>query len=1532
MADLVAVHNGLALFRSGDLGVIVDTEDLNPFDPQPYNRVFSQLPWESADPADANPVWKELAESSFAISSTPEARAVVAAGNIARVVRVPKNVQQSATKALTRPGLTATAQAVARSLASGSVSAATVMRMRNYFGTHSITASGASEFMAHGGRAGQAWSDKTGRSLLAAAGEDDSLPPSDFDPDAPHMFAPDAVNPAVCAVCGLPEEDPRHVVSESEDELAGTKYYGLIENDDTTNFTISGLFALDENGSWWERHFGEWEPAQAPDEMSLLELDDNSFVSLQRQIDDPEVELAELSVSEARLYELAAPELARQGEALDALFAAVPYVDPAVRSENAKKQVRDADGKFIKMGARIKTDAGITGTVKDTNEDGTVNVETDSGVQVVDAGAVHRDEELPQESGTPVARLPQPLELVTDVAGRIKSYIESQKGKDDAVTAAGEAPVADPTPVEDAPAEAPATGTPGGTDVEPLHLAIVDDEDTQAVLDLIAIIPGDPATGASLEAYRRAEGAWEPAADMLQRLQGTTPPPVVELDAANLADVIQQIDAGTESAPAEEPAPAEPAPVAAAGLRRFELTESGALVASIVEGPALLAPYEEYPEDVVARIAEFATPESSDVDSPAANRLKRYWEHGEGAAKIRWGTDGDWTRCVRQLSKYMGPRAKGYCTLRHKGALGYYPGELDRPGNPKSGDRKGAFGVDVSPDLEEFSAKFADNDTEADPTVADPEAPHEPVGDDPAEPCALCGRSWDDPIHTEFAGAAGETAIASDPVPAEPIDIHEFVPSEIDPNVCAICGEGPENELHGEAAPSPANVDTFNHNTVDPETGLPPEEPDWSEPHVFEEDEETMTDEPKCVCGQDPDAPIHIVVAPMPEEAVEEEGDEELVDEETGIVIVASAGVGGGARFRIPVVVPEGKESGDGRVFAADSLTSRDVPLALMWQIQSDEGHKQSVIVGRVDHVERLPEGGLGNAYGVFDDGEYGQEALRLVRGGMLRGISADLDEFEADVIEPAAENKIMSPKIEVQKGRLMGVTLVAKPAFAECTIELVDGEDDEVADGEYEEQTPMTVAASIVASAAPVEPPKSWFENPKLSKPTPLTIDDDGRVFGHIATWETSHIGLPYGTRPPRSVTNYQYFRTGVIRTAEGDDVPVGQLTLAGGHAPLQADANAAVKHYDDTASAWADVAAGEDKHGIWVSGAVRPDITAAQIRVARASAPSGDWRPINGTLELVAACCVNVPGFPVARAMVAGGQITALVAAGTADLVMEKTFQDPTFKSMRDNLDALGRLVSSDKGEQARAKLDAARAARHEALVASAKARVDAVRQEREQALQMQADEVRERMQALLARGGPVGYKVKREFDESKHPRDTKGRFRKVLARLMDSLDGERDRDQSRALTQAKDALKSASDFEQAGDDEAAKIAGEEAKAALEKAKDEVSDEVKRAVIRAAEDVGEALARLAKDPDKDEGLAFADLPEEVKELLKAFVDRIEQTADPLNVEQADNKIKAWVAGKGFRSPEEIAAMIASFLKEKVKPNPITKGGPFSF
>jgi hypothetical protein len=215
-----------------------------------------------------------------------------------------------------------------------------------------------------------------------------------------------------------------------------------------------------------------------------------------------------------------------------------------------------------------------------------------------------------------------------------------------------------------------------------------------------------------------------------------------------------------------------------------------------------------------------------------------------------------------------------------------------------------------------------------------------------------------------------------------------------------------------------------------------------------------------------------------------------------------------------------------------------------------------------------------------------------------------------------------------------------------------------DVADGDYAgTDTPLfgmirEDVKALVAATFPAKPPSQWFDDPRLKGPTPLTVTNDGRVYGHIATWRQSHIGMAGGIRPPRSRSKYAFFATGALETAEGKMVNVGQVTLTGGHAPLEASVPEAVAHYDNTDSAVMDVAIGEDRTGVWVAGALRPDVDEHRIRATRASSVSGDWRPINGSLELVAVCAVNVPGFPIPRARVAGGQPVALVAAGTEDL----------------------------------------------------------------------------------------------------------------------------------------------------------------------------------------------------------------------------------------------------------------------------------------
>ena len=65
----------------------------------------------------------------------------------------------------------------------------------------------------------------------------------------------------------------------------------------------------------------------------------------------------------------------------------------------------------------------------------------------------------------------------------------------------------------------------------------------------------------------------------------------------------------------------------------------------------------------------------SDVNAPGgSHNLRNHWVRGPGAAKIRWGTDGSFDRCVRQLGKYV-KNPQGLCAEYHKAATGEWPAE-----------------------------------------------------------------------------------------------------------------------------------------------------------------------------------------------------------------------------------------------------------------------------------------------------------------------------------------------------------------------------------------------------------------------------------------------------------------------------------------------------------------------------------------------------------------------------------------------------------------------------------------------------------------------------------------------------------------------------------------------------------------------------------------------------------------------------------------------------------------------------------------
>lgn len=327
----------------------------------------------------------------------------------------------------------------------------------------------------------------------------------------------------------------------------------------------------------------------------------------------------------------------------------------------------------------------------------------------------------------PKAKLSSELPLVADISARIEEWIASApEATEGALTASAEfagetpAPVAgeavgtDTAPVEEAPAEStpPAEGSA-------LYFAIVDEVDKTAVMNAFAILKQDNAP----KAYLRENQKWAESPDVLADIQGTTPPPVVELAVPEPAkSVLAQIDQH-DSTQTQDATDSENQPA---------VVTASAFEDAAVRGYAL--PNGSYPifdaNDLAVCVAEFSAkgdPNNSEVKRHirkrafALNRmdlvpadwrtpttfergealeaspnlygefgevivaagghrghrggnaaaLKRYWTVGKGAAKIRWGTKGDLTRAHRHLAKYVGPeRAWGLVQNYHQSLFG----------------------------------------------------------------------------------------------------------------------------------------------------------------------------------------------------------------------------------------------------------------------------------------------------------------------------------------------------------------------------------------------------------------------------------------------------------------------------------------------------------------------------------------------------------------------------------------------------------------------------------------------------------------------------------------------------------------------------------------------------------------------------------------------------------------------------------------------------------------------------------------------
>lgn len=227
------------------------------------------------------------------------------------------------------------------------------------------------------------------------------------------------------------------------------------------------------------------------------------------------------------------------------------------------------------------------------------------------------------------------------------------------------------------------------------------------------------------------------------------------------------------------------------------------------------------------------------------------------------------------------------------------------------------------------------------------------------------------------------------------------------------------------------------------------------------------------------------------------------VDEEGDPIV----GDGVELEHRIPfrtVIAPMGKPTGDGRMFAPNSITWREggSPIALRWAPADVGGHDGAVRVGNFTRV--WTEGDEVRGEGYFLDTPHLESLMAMLVDAPL-GVSVDLDnvvqslrnedgtEFDMDNWAPGDPEPIRY----VDEGRVAGVTVVDIPAYQEAFIALGPWEE---GDGVPVEEDALVAAGCLPCQAAALaeagtDEEREAFERALENEFAPGTKDGPGWI-----------------------------------------------------------------------------------------------------------------------------------------------------------------------------------------------------------------------------------------------------------------------------------------------------------------------------------------------------------------------------------------------------------------------------------------------------
>lgn len=351
-----------------------------------------------------------------------------------------------------------------------------------------------------------------------------------------------------------------------------------------------------------------------------------------------------------------------------------------------------------------------------------------------------------------------------------------------------------------------------------------------------------------------------------------------------------------------------------------------------------------------------------------------------------------------------------------------------------------------------------------------------------------------------------------------------------------------------------------------------------------------------------------------------------------------------------------------GRDFTETKWSWRDPATSLvplMFQ-SKNAGHYDADLVGFF--TELAMDGTTVTARGRFYDTDIAEEARDVLLGERPFGVSVDpTEKVEAEYEEVCTswddDGFCMEADLNMKflSYEIGGATMHPFQGFDKAQVLL--------------DPAPTTASAQPVKASAttlsiPTAPPLEWMTlaEPKpgtafvdelsgddvlveqidprtgrvLGMACPLTIRDDGLVYGHLTYWGQCHTANPWGAglcaSAEPSADGYATFHSsGSVKCADGTDVATGRLVVGCEHSDAMTP-ELVRDHLARAGMGWANVRVTDGEFGPWVSGVLDASLTPTQVATLRALSMSGEW-----VGELGGILSVNASGLPIQRAKIA-------------------------------------------------------------------------------------------------------------------------------------------------------------------------------------------------------------------------------------------------------------------------------------------------------